>query len=383
MGVTQAKTAKGAGVGGRSRVQPGGYGGRRRARRGAGDRLADADDAPVPGDQGAAPGRDPLLPARRLLRDVLRGRACAPRSCSRSPSPRAPRARTRCPCAGCPYHSARRYIAKLIEHGLKVAICEQVEEAGSGPGHRPARGDPHHHPRHGAGRGGARAARQNNFLAARALGRGGLRRGAAGRLHRRVLRLRGASRRGAGGGAGPRGAARAAGARGRRSRRLEVALLRSRLPAHALAGRAGEGRLRACPRRRAYSARPLRGGRRWRASGWRTRPWPPAPRARRCATSRTPRRRTPPTWTGSPPGARRAPAAWTRPRAPTWRSSRTLRDGGRKGTLLGVLDRTATGMGAREAGPVARRAAVRRCRRSTPAWTRWRSCPRRACGARS
>jgi DNA mismatch repair protein MutS len=38
------------------------------------------------------------------------------------------------PMAGVPYHSARRYIAKLVEHGLKVAICEQVEEAGSGPG---------------------------------------------------------------------------------------------------------------------------------------------------------------------------------------------------------------------------------------------------------
>jgi DNA mismatch repair protein MutS len=35
---------------------------------------------------------------------------------------------------GVPHHSARRYIAKLIEHGLKVAICEQVEEPGSGPG---------------------------------------------------------------------------------------------------------------------------------------------------------------------------------------------------------------------------------------------------------
>lgn len=34
------------------------------------------------------------------------------------------------PMAGVPYHAARRYIAKLISHGLKVAICEQVEEAG-------------------------------------------------------------------------------------------------------------------------------------------------------------------------------------------------------------------------------------------------------------
>jgi DNA mismatch repair protein MutS len=36
----------------------------------------------------------------------------------------------RVPMAGVPYHAVRRYIARLIGHGLKVAICEQVEEAG-------------------------------------------------------------------------------------------------------------------------------------------------------------------------------------------------------------------------------------------------------------
>src|SRR5713101_4802782 len=40
----------------------------------------------------------------------------------------------RVPMCGVPYHSARRYIAKLIESGLKVAICDQMEEAGNGPG---------------------------------------------------------------------------------------------------------------------------------------------------------------------------------------------------------------------------------------------------------
>jgi len=39
----------------------------------------------------------------------------------------------RVPMCGVPYHSARRYIAKLIEAGLKVAICDQMEDA-SGPG---------------------------------------------------------------------------------------------------------------------------------------------------------------------------------------------------------------------------------------------------------
>ncbi|MFP2913582.1 DNA mismatch repair protein MutS, partial [Pyxidicoccus sp. 3LFB2] len=38
------------------------------------------------------------------------------------------------PMCGVPYHSARRYIARLISEGLKVAICEQVEEPGTGPG---------------------------------------------------------------------------------------------------------------------------------------------------------------------------------------------------------------------------------------------------------
>ena len=36
------------------------------------------------------------------------------------------------PMAGVPYHAARRYVARLVEAGHKVAICEQVEEA-NGP----------------------------------------------------------------------------------------------------------------------------------------------------------------------------------------------------------------------------------------------------------
>ncbi len=32
------------------------------------------------------------------------------------------------PLCGVPYHSARGYVSKLLEHGLKVAICEQVED---------------------------------------------------------------------------------------------------------------------------------------------------------------------------------------------------------------------------------------------------------------
>ncbi len=38
------------------------------------------------------------------------------------------------PMAGIPYHAADNYLAKLVKQGLSVAICEQVEAAGSGKG---------------------------------------------------------------------------------------------------------------------------------------------------------------------------------------------------------------------------------------------------------
>jgi len=38
------------------------------------------------------------------------------------------------PMCGVPYHAARGYVAKLLEHGFKVAICDQVEEPGGKPG---------------------------------------------------------------------------------------------------------------------------------------------------------------------------------------------------------------------------------------------------------
>jgi DNA mismatch repair protein MutS len=38
----------------------------------------------------------------------------------------------RVPMCGVPYHAAKGYIAKLIEQGFKVAICDQVEEPGKG-----------------------------------------------------------------------------------------------------------------------------------------------------------------------------------------------------------------------------------------------------------
>src|SRR5207302_10956732 len=36
------------------------------------------------------------------------------------------------PMCGVPYHSAEGYIARLIGRGYRVAICEQMEEAGAG-----------------------------------------------------------------------------------------------------------------------------------------------------------------------------------------------------------------------------------------------------------
>ncbi len=37
------------------------------------------------------------------------------------------------PMCGVPYHAARGYVARLLERGFKVAICDQVEEAGKSP----------------------------------------------------------------------------------------------------------------------------------------------------------------------------------------------------------------------------------------------------------
>src|SRR3989440_2688304 len=36
------------------------------------------------------------------------------------------------PMCGVPYHAAEGYIARLINKGYRVAICEQMEEAGPG-----------------------------------------------------------------------------------------------------------------------------------------------------------------------------------------------------------------------------------------------------------
>ncbi|MFR2965449.1 MAG: hypothetical protein ACLTK0_03095 [Anaerovoracaceae bacterium] len=40
----------------------------------------------------------------------------------------------RAPMCGVPFHSAESYIAKLVENGHKVAICEQIEDPATAKG---------------------------------------------------------------------------------------------------------------------------------------------------------------------------------------------------------------------------------------------------------
>ncbi len=219
--------------------------------------------------------------------------------------------------------------------------------AGQGHGHRPARGDPGRHPGHGPRRGAARRPREQLPGRGRARRRAGGGAGAARRLHRRV----------------PRRRAR------RPTRALvdEVAPRRRRARCCVPQGAAPTG-----ARRR--SRAPARGASRRRAS--RTRPSsrraPQAFLKRHFGTPRArglrPRRAAAGGRRGGrgaalPEGdpARRAPSTSTASRchraAPTMvldeatRANlelvRTLRDGKRKGSLLGLLDKSATAMGGR------------------------------------
>ena len=65
----------------------------------------------------------------------------------------------RVPMAGIPYHAVENYLARLIDKGYHVAICEQV---GDQPvkGIVPARGGARGHPRHGDRAGAAARRRQ-------------------------------------------------------------------------------------------------------------------------------------------------------------------------------------------------------------------------------
>ena len=48
---------------------------------------------------------------------------------------------------GVPYHASEGYIARLIQKGYRVAICDQMEEAGAGKKSRSPRGYPYSHAR--------------------------------------------------------------------------------------------------------------------------------------------------------------------------------------------------------------------------------------------
>ena len=61
------------------------------------------------------------------------------------------------PMCGVPYHAAENYIARLIRAGHKVAICEQMEEPGTGQENRASRSDSRAHAWNGHGRVAGRA----------------------------------------------------------------------------------------------------------------------------------------------------------------------------------------------------------------------------------
>jgi hypothetical protein len=76
-------------------------------------------------DQAAGAGRDPLLPARRFyemfFEDAEGGTAAGPGADGAEQGQE-----HETPMCGVPYHAADGYIAKLIRHGLRVAICDQT-----------------------------------------------------------------------------------------------------------------------------------------------------------------------------------------------------------------------------------------------------------------
>ena len=53
------------------------------------------------------------------------------------------------PMCGVPYHSAENYIARLIQKGYRVAICDQMEAPTRGDETSTPRGHAHRHARHG------------------------------------------------------------------------------------------------------------------------------------------------------------------------------------------------------------------------------------------
>ena len=96
--------------------------------------VPDAHDAPVPGGQGAVPRRPADVPHGRLLRDVLRG--CPPGRAHPGGAAHGPPEGDgeRDAMCGVPHHALEAYLAKLLGAGLKVAICDQVEDPAQAKG---------------------------------------------------------------------------------------------------------------------------------------------------------------------------------------------------------------------------------------------------------
>jgi DNA mismatch repair protein MutS len=80
------------------------------------------------------PGRADLLPGRRLLRDVLRGRRGGRPLLGLTLTSRNNGGAANVPLAGVPVRARDEYIQRLIRLGRRVAICEQVEDPAEAKG---------------------------------------------------------------------------------------------------------------------------------------------------------------------------------------------------------------------------------------------------------
>ena len=99
------------------------------------------------------------------------------------------------PMCGVPYHAAEGYIARLIQKGYRVAICDQMEDPRLGQEAGEARGHARRHARHRHGRRTCCARTRTTTWPRSRAQRHARRRGARGYLHRRVPRHRDGRRR--------------------------------------------------------------------------------------------------------------------------------------------------------------------------------------------
>ena len=108
---------------------------------------ADPDDAAVPGAEAPLPGLPAAVPARRLLRALLRGRPdCGARLLQITLTSAQARARSRWRASRITPPTATSPAS--IRAGQKVAVCEQMEAPGQGQEAPPARGRARHHAGH-------------------------------------------------------------------------------------------------------------------------------------------------------------------------------------------------------------------------------------------